>query len=284
MIASKAIVITGSSSGIGEACALHLDRAGFRVFAGVRKEADGVALERRASDRLRSIRLDVTDGASIAAAVETVAEVVGDAGVGGVVNNAAIVAAGPLEFLPLVDLREVLEVNVVGQLAVTQAFLPLVRQAAGRLVYVSSTSGRVAAPLTGSYSASKFALEALSDVLRMELRSTGVRVAVIEPGVVATPIWNKNLDSSRRVFASMPEEAQARYGRMTEAVRRWAEHGSERGIPLEDVTGAVLHALVAQRPKARYAVGRGSRLYMRSRVLPDRLRDRILLGSLGAPT
>jgi NAD(P)-dependent dehydrogenase (short-subunit alcohol dehydrogenase family) len=284
MATSRAIVITGASSGIGEACALHLDRNGFQVFAGVRREADGVALERRASDRLRAVRLDVTDPASIAGAAETVAEAVGDAGVGGLVNNAGIVAAGPLEFLPIDDLRAVLEVNVVGQVATTQAFLPLIRRGGGRLVSISSSSGRVAAPLTGSYCASKFALEALSDVWRMELRSSGIPVSVIEPGVVATPIWDKSLASSRQVLESMPEEAQDRYARLTSGVRAWAERGSREGIPLPQVTAAVLHALVAEKPKQRYAVGKGSRAYMLCRFLPDGMRDRIVLRSLGALT
>jgi NAD(P)-dependent dehydrogenase (short-subunit alcohol dehydrogenase family) len=282
MPSSKTIVITGASSGIGAACALHLDQSGFQVFAGVRQQADGIALKRRASDRLQFLPLDVTDSESLAAAVARVAASVGDAGVGGLVNNAGIVGPGPLEFLPIDDLRQVLEVNVVGQVATAQAFLPLIRRGQGRLVFVSSLSGRVAAPLTGAYCASKFALEALCDAWRMELRASGIRVSVIEPGMVATPIWTKSLASSLQVVDAMPEDARARYARLTVGVRAWAERGVQGGVGIDEVTRAVMHALIAETPRQRYAVGRGSRLFMLFRFLPDGLRDRLLLRSLGA--
>jgi NAD(P)-dependent dehydrogenase (short-subunit alcohol dehydrogenase family) len=282
MAGNKAIVITGASSGIGEACALHLDEKGFHVFAGVRKEADGIALKRRASDRLQVLRLDITNAESIAAAAAQVAAAVGPAGVVALVNNAGIVQPGPLEFLPVDELRRVLEVNVVGHVATTQAFLPLIRQGKGRVVFVSSLSGRIASPMTGSYCASKFALEGLSDAWRMELRSSGIPVSIIAPGMVATPIWSKSLASSRQMLDAMPSDARARYAPLTSGVQAWAQQSSRRGIPMEKITRAVRHACVAGTPKARYTVGIGSRLFLLCRFLPDGLRDRMLLRAFGA--
>ena len=171
---------------------MHLDGLGFRVFAGIRKSADGEALQEVASDRLRPVYLDVTDGESIRAAAEIVEAGCGASGLSGLVNNAGIVIAGPLEFLPLVSLRSQLEINVVGQIAVTQELLALLRRARGSIVNMSSVSGRVAAPFLGPYSASKFALEALSDSMRLELRPWGISVSVVEPGPIATPIWEKS--------------------------------------------------------------------------------------------
>ena len=176
------VVVTGASSGIGEACALRLDKLGFRVFAGVRREADSEALKRKASDRLIPIFLDITEASSIAAAVDVVAAAVGEAGLSGLVNNAGVVIAGPLEFLPLDQICKQFEVNVIGQITVTQAFLPLVRQGHGRLVNIGSLAGRVAMPFIGAYSASKFAMEALTDALRVELRPWKIRVSLIEIG------------------------------------------------------------------------------------------------------
>src|SRR5712691_5002789 len=180
-----AVVITGAASGIGEACALHLDKLGFCVFAGVRREVDGAALQGKASERLTPLLLDVTDAASIRFAVEIVATGVVETGLAGLVNNAGITVAGPLEFLPVSELRRQLEVNVIGQVAVTQAFLPLLRRGQGRIVNMGSLAGRIATPFIGPYHASKFAMEALTDSLRMELRRWGMHVSLIEPGFIA---------------------------------------------------------------------------------------------------
>src|ERR1041385_2642776 len=162
------VVVTGASKGIGRATALLLDKHGFNVFAGVRSPADGQALQKEASSNLRVIRIDVADDEQIKAAAQEVAEVVGTAGLAGLVNNAGIAVGAPLEFVPIDELRRQLDVNVVGQVAVTQAFLPCIRQARGRIINVSSIGGRVAAPNTGAYYASKFALDAITDSLRMD--------------------------------------------------------------------------------------------------------------------
>src|SRR5436190_20383212 len=187
------VVITGASTGIGKTCALRLDRLGFQVFAGVRRTEDGETLKRQASQRLTPITIDVTDSGSIAAAASMVATAVGDAGLQGLVNNAGIAVACPLEFLPISLLSQQLEVNVTGQIDVTQVFLPLLRAGNGRIVNMGSISGRMAYPLLGPYCASKFALEALTASLRMELRPWHIPVSIIEPGAIATPIWSKAL-------------------------------------------------------------------------------------------
>src|SRR5438552_5007347 len=158
-MATGNIVITGASTGIGEACALRLDELGYRVFAGVRKPADGEALQKKASDRLSRVILDVTNEESIAAAVR----MVGDVPLAGLVNNAGIVVAGPVEMIPIAMWRKQFEVNVIGQVAVTQAFLPMLRAGRGRIVNMGSVAGRSAIPYSGPYCSSKFALEGLTD-------------------------------------------------------------------------------------------------------------------------
>ena len=193
-----AVVITGASTGIGRVCAFHMDKLGFRVFAGIRNESDGRSLIEGSAGRITPLLIEVTDSVSALAAADRVAGAVGSAGLSGLVNNAGIVVAGPLEFLPLSELRKQFEVNVLGQIAVTQAFLPLLRQARGRIVNMSSIAGRVAFPYIGPYSASKYALEAISDALRIELLPWGISVSVIEPGDVATPIWKKSTSGGAR--------------------------------------------------------------------------------------
>jgi NAD(P)-dependent dehydrogenase (short-subunit alcohol dehydrogenase family) len=271
---SNIVVITGASTGIGAACALYLDQLGWRVFAGVRKQADGNSLQQQASDRLTPLLLDVTDTAAIAAAADTVAAAVGPAGLAGLVNNAGVAFSGPLEFLPIADLRRQLEVNVIGQVAVTQAFLPLLRQGRGRIVNMGSISGRVASPFLGSYAASKFALEALTDSLRVELRPWGLEVIIVEPGPIATPIWDKSLALADDLIRHLPPQGRDLYGPALATARARGLRFGQAGIPAEAVAQVVAHALTAPRPKTRYLVGRGLRLaVLLTKFLPDRLRD-----------
>ena len=189
---SKAVLVTGASSGIGKECALRLASSGFRVFAGVRKNEDGEQLKAGASGSVTPVLLDVTDSASIANAAQSISRGLGAGGLHGLVNNAGIAVAGPLEMLPPEALRRQLNVNVVGQIAVTQAFLPMLRAARGRVIIMGSILGRLALPFVGAYSAAKFALEALAESLAMEVRPFGVSVSIIEPGNIATPIWSKS--------------------------------------------------------------------------------------------
>ncbi len=278
---SGGVVITGTSTGIGAACALHLDRLGFRVFAGVRKEADGERLKDRASERLTPIPLDVTNSATIASAAGTVAKALDDRGLAGLVNNAGIAIAGPLEFLPVDELRKQLEVNVLGQIAVTQAFLELLRQGGGRVINIGSISGRSALPFLGPYAASKFAMEALTDSLRLELRPWNIWVAIVEPGTIATPIWQKSIAAADQATRNLPERARQLYGPAIAAMRRIT--AARTGVPAQLVADAVAHALTARRPRTRYVVGRDARLRRIVELLPDRMRDSLIARRLRPP-
>jgi NAD(P)-dependent dehydrogenase (short-subunit alcohol dehydrogenase family) len=281
----RAVVITGASTGIGEACALRLDAAGFRVFAGVRRTSDAEALAAKGSARLSPILLDVADPESIHQAVDAVRGAIGSQGLAGLVNNAGISASGPLEFLPLGTLRNVLEVNVVGQLAVTQGFLPMLRDGQGRVIMVGSILGLVALPLGGAYAASKFALEGLSDVLRLELAAAGITVSIIEPGAIATPIWSKGVgladDLLARLSTDDRQTLEARYGDMLGAARTGAQRSAERGLAPDAVAQVVEDIFAARRPSARYVVGRDARVIRWLRWLPVRRFDRIRLRMYG---
>jgi len=266
--AGGCVVVTGASSGIGEACALRLVRTGWRVLAGVRTAADG---ERLREQGLEPVMLDVTDAAAIAAAAERL----GDDAVDGLVNNAGIAVSMPLEFLPLDELRRQLEVNLVGQLAVTQAFLPHLRRSQGRIVNVGSIAGRSSLPFLGAYAASKHALEAVTDALRVELRPFGIEVAIVEPATIATPIWTKGGENVQRLLAGMPADVLTLYGERMAAFRNAAAAAARRAEPAEEVAKVVEHALTAERPKTRYVVGRDARRRSRVERLPDRLRDRL---------
>jgi NAD(P)-dependent dehydrogenase (short-subunit alcohol dehydrogenase family) len=275
--APPAVVITGASTGIGEVCALALERMGYQVFAGVRREEDGVALAQKASGRLTWLLLDVTDACSIEAAVDTVTTLVGEKGLCGLVNNAGVSSIGPLEFLPIADLRRLLEVNVIGQLAVTQAFLPLLRQARGRIINIGSISGRLALPFGGAYSASKFAVEALTDELRLELRPWGLHVAIIEPGGIATPLWEKSMVMADR----LSKQARDYYGAIFPMLRTLAARWGRHGTAPDEVAQVDIHALTARRPRTRYFVG--CRAGLSARLLshlPDRMRDRLIASRL----
>jgi len=279
---APAIVITGASTGIGEACALALARRGLRVVAGVRSEAAGKNLQAKASGRLAPLRIDVTDAASIAAAAAEVAASVGEAGLAGLVNNAGICVAGPLEAVPIDALRRQLEVNVVGQVAVTQAFLPLLRKAQGRVVNISSLNGGLAVPYMGAYSASKFAIEAITDALRIELRTWNIHVAAVEPGAIATPIWEKSVSAADQMPETVPSEVLALYEADLPAVRKSVEKTARQADSVDRVVRAVVDALTAQRPKTRYYLGWHVRLPFKGmKMLNDRVRDWIVRRAMG---
>ncbi|MFL5735687.1 MAG: SDR family oxidoreductase [Chloroflexia bacterium] len=272
----EAVVVTGASTGIGRACALRLDWLGFRVFGGVRKAEDGEALKEHASRRFTYVTMDVTDEWSIGQAARTVEAAVGQRGLRGLVNNAGIVVASPLEFVPIAELRKQFEVNVVGQIAVTQAFLPMLRTGRGRVVNIGSISGRLPFPLLGPYCASKFALEALTSTLRMELRPWGIPVSIIEPGGIATPIWNKALASGEALSEQLPPGALDLYGSNAAAQRRRAERSGRSGLPPEAVARLVEHALTAKRPKTRYIIGRSAWLGEALRLVPEGWREALV--------
>jgi NAD(P)-dependent dehydrogenase (short-subunit alcohol dehydrogenase family) len=272
-----AVLVTGASTGIGRSCAEHLASLGLTVFGGVRRTEDADALR---AGKIEPVMLDVTDASAIANAVEQVAAATEHRGLAGLVNNAGIAVPGPLEYLPIDDLRRQLEVNVIGQMAVTQAFLPMLRQTRGRIVFMSSVSGFLAAPLLGPYSASKFALEALSDSLRMELATTGITVSVIEPANIVTPIWAKGR-AQGLTSQGDASEVESRYAKLIAGLQRASYAIEKHGEPPELVARAVAHALLAKRPRTRYRVGRGASMMGLVKLLPDRLRDTLVLRSFG---
>lgn len=264
------VLVTGASSGIGEACARRLHELGHRVFAGVRDPAAAERLD-AVGDRMVPVTVDVTDAGLVAAAADEIDAAVGAAGLDGVVNNAGIAVGGPVEFLPLDEWRRQFEVNVFGQVAVTQAVLPMIRRARGRVVFVGSMAGRVSTPFGGPYGASKHALEGIAQSLREELAPWEIPVSLVEPGMVSTPIWDKGAGDVQRITDLMGPDAERLYG---DAVRRLEQQihdaGASAATPVHAV-GAVEHALFDARPRPRYAAGRDAQLIaIADRLLPDR--------------
>ena len=283
------VVVTGASSGIGRATSLELDRKGWRVFAGVRRAEDADRLASEASENLSPIMLDVTDSESIRVAAKVIDDATSSTGLLGLVNNAGISVACVMEYLPIQRLREQFEVNVFGQVAVTQAMLPMLRKTHGRIVNISSLSGLTAGPYVGPYAASKHAFEAISDSLRLELRNFGIKVAVVEPADIATPIWDKSQrladDLRDQVLGDIgdriPIEVQDAYRDDIAAMRQATRGFAEKAIPVQRVVDAIVHALTSHRPKTRYRVGAKTWAVAHIlRRLPDRMRDRIVLKSL----
>ena len=278
----KSVLITGASTGIGRATALHLDVAGWRVFAGVRKEEDAASLRDAGSERLVPLILDVTDVAQIVAAAERIGTEVGSAGLDGLVNNAGIAVPGPLETLPIEDFRRQIEVNLTAHVAVTQALLGSIRQARGRIVFISSIGGRIAFPMTGAYHAAKFGIEAVGDVFRQELRPWGISVSIVEPGSIDTPIWERGERIADEVNERSPAHQEELYGRAIERYRKVVKQTAERGISPDKVAVEIEHALTDSRPRTRYLVGIDAKVQARLKpLLPARLFDRIVARAMG---
>lgn len=276
----RSVIVTGASTGIGRATALRLDASGWRVFAGVRDPADGESLRAASSERLTPITLDVTDPEQIAAAAARVEEEAED-GLHGLVNNAGVAIPGPLETIPLDDFRRQLEVNLVAYVAMTQALLHSIRKAKGRIVFVSSIGGRIAFPFGGPYHASKFGTEAIGDVFRQELRPWGLRVAIVEPGSIDTPIWERGQRKATEIEAKAPK-TDLLYGAAIEKFRKVIQDTAERGIPPEKVAKAIAHALESNRPRSRYLVGLDAKVQARLKpLIPTPVFDRIVARTLG---
>ncbi len=271
----KNILITGSSTGIGAATALHLDKQGMRVFAGVRDLTDGEELRAAASAELRVLKLDVTDEVSIAAAITEVTDELGDEGLQGLVNNAGEAYPGPLEVVPLEQLREQLEVNVIGPVAMTRAALPLLRRSAGRVVFVGSVGGKGASVFGGPYHASKFAIEAIGDAWRQELEPEGISVVIVEPGPISTPIWSKGVQRIEALLTGALPETE-RYRERLNSYRKTLIKADEYGGSPQDVAQVIEKALTETRPSTRYPVGATARLATIVKPLvPDRLYDAV---------
>jgi NAD(P)-dependent dehydrogenase (short-subunit alcohol dehydrogenase family) len=270
------VVITGTATGIGYATALLLAECGFRVFAAVRKQADLEAWHALAAPGIEPILLDVTQADSIEAATAQVAEALGTQALDALVNNAGITVTSPLEFVDLDAMRSQFEVNVFGVAAVTRAFLPLLKRPGGRVVNVSSGAGKIAPPLIGPYTASKHALEAMSDALRLELRGQGIAVAVLEPGFIESQMHEKNRRATRELLGALSAEANKKYGAAIERLRENDERQSATAAPASDVADAVHRAISARRPRTRYPVTREAKLLAWiGCFLSDRTRDRI---------
>lgn len=274
----KSALITGASTGIGLACALRLDKNGWQVFAGVRKDEDAERIRGLGSERLQPLFIDVTRPESVASAVAELEKELADRGLDALVNNAGIAGGGVIEFLAIDELRRILEVNVVGVIAVTQPLIPLLRRAQGRIVMMSSIGGRGSSPLLGPYCASKFALEALTDSLRVELHPWNIEVVSVEPGEIDTPIWGKAQSTVEQVRKGLPAEAFELYGPLFDMMERQLQKVS--GLPADAVAAVVEEALTTERPKTRYLVGRDAKVRIWIERLPDRLRDRIILSQL----
>jgi NAD(P)-dependent dehydrogenase (short-subunit alcohol dehydrogenase family) len=242
------VVVTGASKGIGAAIVRRLVADGSRVVAGVRRTEDAEALRGGLGERVVPTLLDLTDE---------------DA------------------FLPPAELRRQLEVNVVGQHAVTQALVPLLRRGRGRIVNLGSIGDRIVAPMTGPYHVSKFALRAWSDTLRLELSPWGIQVVLVEPGAVATPIWETSIAAAERLQQRLPAGVEELYGRAIAAARTSALRSAARGMPADQVATVVVRALTVRRPRARYLVGTDARITAVVARLPDRLRDRLILSQSG---
>jgi NAD(P)-dependent dehydrogenase (short-subunit alcohol dehydrogenase family) len=281
--ARGAVLVTGASTGIGRATALHLETLGFDVFAGVRRKEDGERVAADSSGRCVPVLCDITDQAAIDAVAQRLTGDLGDAGLHGLVNNAGIAQPAPIEIIPIDDFRNQLEVNFVGQVAVTQAMPPLLRRGHGRIVNVSSIGGRVASPALGAYSASKFAIEALSDALRKELHPWGIQVSVIEPRAISTEIWRRGGEAADTTLDRVPAEKRALYTDLVTAVRKMARRMDEQGLQPQKVAERIGHALTARRPRTRYVVGTDARVQIAlASVLPDRAFDAVTRRLLGA--
>jgi NAD(P)-dependent dehydrogenase (short-subunit alcohol dehydrogenase family) len=277
---SRSVVITGASSGLGKAAAIHLAELGYRVFAGVRTDSSAVELSGvpPSTGELIPVMLDVTDTASIAQAGQLVEHWCSGTGLWAVVNNAGISISSPLECVPMEVLRTQLETNVVGTVAVLQRFLPLLRASGGRIVNVSSGIANIALPYLGAYAAAQFAKEGLSDALRRELRPLGVSVSVIQPGAVWTPIWGKMRRSANEILAMAPAEIVETYReRFSESLDTSEGLAQASRTTTADYADAVAAALAAKRPKTRYRVGVDSwGSALASRMWSDRMMDALI--------
>ncbi|MDP7063136.1 MAG: SDR family oxidoreductase [Planctomycetota bacterium] len=286
MTNTRSVLVTGASTGIGHAIATDLAMAGIRVFGSVRSQQDAdalVAATPTGAPTIIPVLLDVQDTASVRAAADTIEQQLGTDGLWGLVNNAGISVASPLEYIPEDAFQLQMDVNLTGVLRCVQAFLPLLKRTSGRVVNISSISGRVAFPMIGAYATSKYALEGLSDALRLELGVHGMEVSVVQPGSIATPIWERSRARATELLTQVPEHGITEYRQMIDqAVGTTENHGEEAGDP-QLVANVVRHALTAKRPRTRYQVGKDAKilLFLRRWLLSDRRLDKLIRRNLG---
>jgi NAD(P)-dependent dehydrogenase (short-subunit alcohol dehydrogenase family) len=273
------VLVTGAARGIGRATTLRLAASGWDVIAGVRRAEDGEALVQEAPQRITAVELDITDDERVTAVAQSLPP-----DLDAVVNNAGIVVGGPVEAVPLHELRRQLEVNVIGQASVTQAVLPRLRRSRGRVVFVSSLSGRVATPMFGPYNASKFALEGMADALRLELAPWGIRVVLVEPAQTDTDLWrHADADLNESIGLLSPEH-RSLYAKHLEGFRKSIPRSQRAASPVDGVAAVIEKALTDKRPRARYVVGRSARIQaFLSDVTPTRVLDVMLRTGTGVP-
>lgn len=281
---TKSIVITGASSGIGKATALRLAQRGWRVFAAVRRDADARALQSESRNGLETVFLDVTDQGSIAAAAQDVTARLQGHGLDALFNNAGVGTTSPVEFFPLDKLRELFEINLFGQVAAIQAFLPLLRKARGRIINTGSVGDYLTPPFGGALAASKVAFASMSAALRMELRPQGIKVCVLEPGAINTPAVEKTLGTVEKSISSLPPEGVSLYAEGMRAMASAFTKKEHAGSPPEAVAEVVERALTDPRPRTRYAAGKdATKLKLLGIFLPEKLLDAALLRVFGLP-
>jgi NAD(P)-dependent dehydrogenase (short-subunit alcohol dehydrogenase family) len=272
--ARELVVVTGASSGIGRAAAEHLAGAGFHVLAGIRSDRDAAAVS---SDAIEAVYLDITDEEQVANLVRRLESDQHGRPLRALVNNAGIAVAAPVETIPLADWRRQFEANFFGHVGVIQALLPALLSSRGRVINISSIGGRVAGPTLGAYSASKFAMEAMSDALRREIGHLGVEVVLVQPGVIATPIWEKGVAGGETLELAMTDEQRERYGKLIAAARQRGREAAVNGIAPEEVAKVITRAITVPRPRTRYLVGRDAKITARlAALLPDRVFDRMI--------
>ncbi|MFU8821566.1 MAG: SDR family oxidoreductase [Gammaproteobacteria bacterium] len=270
----KNVLITGASTGLGRSVALSLAASGWRVFAGIRKVADGKALTAAAEGELIPVRLDVAKHDSVVAGIEQVRAVT-NGELHGLINNAGVYLGGPLELMQPQEIEQTFAVNVTGLLLVTRACLPMLRAAQGRIINISSISGLIAMPGVSVYAASKHGVEAITDSLRVELDPFGVKVIAVEPGGIKTPIWEKGAARD----AAVPDDAETTtlrelYAPLVKLLQKL--NARPGGLPPEDVAAVVIDALESSRPKHRYLVGKDAKSLSLLGRLPVMLRDRAI--------
>jgi NAD(P)-dependent dehydrogenase (short-subunit alcohol dehydrogenase family) len=271
---NKTIVITGSSTGIGKACALHLDKLGYNIYAGVRKQTDGDRLREEASDRLVPIILDVTDADSITAAVSTIEREAGG-NVFGLINNAGIGRSGVLEVTPIDEIRKVMDVNIIGLMAMTKALIPMLRKNKGRIINIGSTASFLASPGASAYAASKFAVRAVTDSLRLELQPFGMSVILVAPGAVESEIWEKGTAYKNEMRRSIKPENAQRYATLIKFGENLIKEIKK--IPAKEVAISVAQALASKKPKPYYIVGKDAKAGVKAARLPKSLLDWIFI-------
>ncbi len=271
-----ALLITGSSSGIGRACTLRMAQEGFYVYAGVRKEQDFQELKKLGRDNIQPVYLDVTRQDDIEHVRKLIHQERNHRGLQGLVNNSGISIIGPIEILPVEKFREQFEVNFFGVISVTQAFIPLLRAGKGRIVNMGSIAGQSAMPYTGAYCASKFALRSMNDSLRIEMRPWKIPVSIIEPGAIQTSIWTRSKQNAEETLSHLDEENLSLYQKPLDVLRQSVNKIERNSLPSKKVVNAVYHALTAKKPKPRYTIGRDAKLRYILEILPYWVRDRIL--------